>query len=148
MKFTLTTTINAPIADVFSVFTDLTQAKEHLSGIKTLEIMEGPAQMKVGTKWKETRELMGKDSTEVMWVSELTENKSYSVDAESHGTKYQSVFLFNETDGGTEVAWTFEGIPQTLSAKMMSLIGILFSGPLKKMMRKDLEELKMACERQ
>lgn len=147
MKLTLTVEINAPISKTFGVFTDLNQAKDTLSGIKELEMIEGSEKMQVGTKWKETREMMGKDSTEIMWVTALTENKSYSVEAESHGTKYLSTFTFSERDGGTDVAWIFEGIPQSASAKLMSIFAVLFSGSLKKMMQTDLDELKAACEK-
>ncbi len=148
MEIRLPITINKPVASVFATFTDLNIAKETLTGIKSLEIIQGSEQMAVGTRWKETREMMGKDSTEEMWVTELTQNKSYKVAAESHGTKYLSTFLFEEQDGKTKVTWIFEGIPQTFAAKMMSLTAKLFMGPLKKMMYKDLEELKAACESQ
>lgn len=147
MRISHTIQINAPIERVFDTFTDLNQAPKHLSGIKHLEMIKGPEQMTVGTRWRETREMMGKDSTEEMWVTELTRNKSYAVDAESHGTKYHSEFTFAEQDGGTSVTWMFEGIPQTFGAKLMSLTAKLFMGSLKKMLVKDLEDLKMACEK-
>ena len=146
MKISQTITIQAPVSHVFDVFTDLSQAKEHISGIKELEIINGQENMKVGTKWKETRTMMGKDSTETMWVSELTQNTSYVVDAESHGTKYRSYFTFIEKEGSTEVTWVFEGIPQTLPAKLMSILGYLFSGSLKKMLAQDMNDLKIVCE--
>lgn len=132
---------------VFDVFTDLGSASRNLSGIKQLEIIEGSERMEVGTRWRETRAMMGKDSTETMWVTELTPNKSYSVDAESHGTKYHSMFTFEEIGGATEVTWTFEGKPQTSSAKLISVLGFLFVGSLKKMMAQDLQELKAICEK-
>jgi carbon monoxide dehydrogenase subunit G len=146
MKIIQSITINAPIDHVFKTFTNIDTAAKTLTGIKQMGLIEGPAQMEVGTKWKETREMMGKDSTEVMWVSELTKNKSYTVDAESHGTKYRSTYEFTEKNGSTTVHWEFEGIPQTFAAKLMSIIAFPFMGPLKKMMFKDMEELKAACE--
>lgn len=146
MKISQTITIQAPVTHVFDVFTDLEQAKKNLSGIKHLEMVEGSSKMELGTRWRETREMMGKDSTEEMWVSELTRNKSYAVDAESHGTKYHSEFHFEDAGDATNVRWVFEGAPQTIGAKIMGVIGLLFLGPLKKMMRKDLTDLKTACE--
>lgn len=142
----MTETINAPIERVFDAFTDLAHAKDRISGIKSLEILEGSEKMAVGTKWSETREMMGKDSTEVMWVVELTPNASYRVDAESHGTKYRSDFSFEELADGVKVSWTFEGKPQTIGSKIMGLIGVLFLGPLKKLMKQDLIDLKQYCE--
>lgn len=147
MNISHTVTINAPVERVFDIFTDLGQAADNLSGIKSLELLEGPEKMEVGTRWKETRTMMGKDSTEEMWVSELTENKSYAVDAESHGTKYHSVFTFESVGDKTQVTWMFEGIPQTLGAKLMSVTAKMFMGSLKNMLAQDLNELKVACER-
>lgn len=146
MKITSNITIKAKAPKVFDVFTDLSKAPERITEIMSLEMLEGPEKMAVGTKWKETRKVFGKESTETMWVSELTKNKSYSVDAESHGSKYHSTFTFSETKEGTNVSWAFEGIPQSLMAKIMSLTACLFSGSMKKLMDKDLEDLKKACE--
>ena len=146
MKISSTIVINADISTVFNVFTDLSRAADRLSEISSLEILEGPANMAVGTKWKETRTVFGKEATETMWVSELTKDKSYSVDAESNGTKYHSTFTFTSTGNGTRVVWEFEGIPQTFAAKAMGLLGIIFAGSMKKMLDKDLQDLKIACE--
>lgn len=146
MKISETIHIQAPIEQVFDAFTDLQQAQNNLSGIKDLEVLEGSAQMEVGTKWKETRSMMGKDSTEVMWVSALEKHESYVVDAYSHGTKYRSVFTFASVSDGTLVEWEFEGLPQTIGAKIMSLSAWVFKGSLRKMLFKDLEDLKAAIE--
>ena len=146
MKISSTVTINASISEVFNVFTDLSKALERISGISKLEILEGPAQMAIGTKWKETRTVFGKEATETMWVTELTKDASYSVDAESHGTKYSSTFTFSSLDGGTEVTWVFSGIPQTFGAKAMSLLAFMFKGATQKMLEADLQDLKKACE--
>lgn len=146
MKITSSVTIKADVSKVFGVFTDLSQAADRISDIISLEVLKGPEKMAVGTKWKETRVVFGKEATETMWVSELTKDKSYAVDAESHGTKYHSVFSFKKQDGGTKVVWVFSGKPQTLAAKLMSIIGFLFMGSMKKMLQKDLQDLKKACE--
>lgn len=146
MKISSTVTINADISKVFTVFTDLGKASDRISGISKLEVLEGPSKLAVGTKWKETRTVFGKEATETMWVTELSKNKSYSVDAESHGTKYSSTFTFSSVDGGTEVTWVFAGTPQTFGAKVMGLLGILFKGATQKMLEADLQDLKKACE--
>lgn len=101
----------------------------------------------VGTKWRETREMMGKDATEEMWVSELTKNTSYTVEAQSHGTKYCSIFTFEDRENTTQVTWSFTGVPQTFTAKLTNILSILFARSLKKMLTKDLQELKVACEK-
>lgn len=146
MKITDAITINAPVERVFSVFTDLEKATSRVKGINSIEVLEGSAQMQVGTKWRESRTMMGKEATEVMWVSELAPNASYIVDAESHGMKYQSKYSFQQNGAATEVKMTFEGTPVSTSAKMMNVLGALFAGASKKALHRDLEDLKIASE--
>ncbi len=111
-------------------------------------MLAGPAQMQVGTKWKETREMFGKEATEIMWITALEPDKRYVAEAESHGTKYWSEFAFEEVDGGTRVQMTFRGTPQTLFAKIMSaLMGSMMKGSLVKVMKEDLEDIKVAAEK-
>ena len=146
MKIDTNITIQAPIETVFTVFTDLSRIEERVAGIQKIEILEGSAQMKVGTKWKETRKMFGKEATETMWVTELASQKSYAVEAESCGTKYRSEYTFTDTEGGTYIEMTFAGTPQTFAAKILSILFCFMAGATKKMLRKDMEDLKGVCE--
>lgn len=139
--------IEKDIDTVFKAFTNLDTAKRALGGILYLQILEGDQKMAVGTRWKETRKMMGQESSEVMWVTDLESPHSYSVEAESHGTKYLTTYSFKQTEDGTKVTWEFSGIPQTFVAKMFGILGFLFSGSVKKMMQKDLEDLKLYIEK-
>ncbi len=78
--------IKAPVKEVFKVFTDLKGIEKRVTGIVSIELIEGTAKMKVGTKWKETRTLYGKEATEVMWVTALKKDQYYRVEADSQGT--------------------------------------------------------------
>lgn len=148
MKITESVTIQAPIETVFDVFTDLELVQHRIKGIKQIEILNGPAQMTVGTKWRETREFYGKEATEEMWVSELNKNTSYVVEADSRGTKYTSIYTFETKQEGVLVTLEFIGKPHTLGAKLMSVIGVLFNGTFAKALRQDLQDLKLAAESQ
>lgn len=149
MQITASVTINAPVEKVFQVFCDLDHAAENISGITKIELLEGPGQMQVGTKWRETRVMMGKEATEEMWVSELTPNHMYVVKAESNGTKYETTFTFTFTpiDGGTKVDMLFSGEATTFAGKLFSLVGFLFKGAAQKALQQDLEDLKAVAER-
>ncbi|MDV8008132.1 hypothetical protein [Rhodococcus sp. IEGM 1318] len=46
----------------------------------------------VGTKWRETRKMMGKEATEDMWVTEVEAPSRTVVKANSHGMNYTSGF--------------------------------------------------------
>lgn len=146
MKISTTIDIQTPIEKVFDVFTDLSNLQERVQDIQSIEVLNKPAQMAVGTKWKETRVMFGKAATEIMWVTELKPQKSYIVEAESHGTHYRSEYTFTETATGTHVELTFVGEPQTLTAKVFGVLFALMAGSLKKTLNQDMTDLKKVCE--
>ncbi len=146
MKITDSITIKASVEQVFKTFTDLDKAAERIEGITKIEILDGPAIMQIGTKWRETRVLFGSEATEVMWVTELTPNQGYTVETSSHGAKYITTYGFTPEGDTTDVQFSFEGIPLNTSARIMSIFGKLFLGATKKALHKDLENLKQAAE--
>ena len=146
MKVQTDIIIDAPIEKVFTVFSDLGKAEERIAGIKKIVMIEGPAQMQVGTKWKETREMFGKEADEAMWVVELNENKNYVVLAESHGTKYRSEYTFEKAEEGVKVTMVFEGVPQTFVAKILGAMFFFMKKSMEKMLYQDMFDLKKVCE--
>jgi hypothetical protein len=51
-----------------------------------------------------------------------------------------------ETAGGVKLSMSFSSTPKTFMAKLMSPIGFLFKGMIRKALKKDLEELKEKLE--
>ncbi len=146
MKVLCEITIDAPIEKVFKTFTNLDILELNLKGIQELDILQGPAQMEVGTRWKETRLMFGKIATEEMWVTKIENNKNCIIEAESHGTHYTSNYIFVSKDRGTLLKQSFEGEPLTLPAKIMSPIALLMKKSLTRMLYQDMLELKTAIE--
>ena len=147
MKLEVTQQINAPIERVYDVFTDLPNAVERISGIESVEVLTDHP-FGVGTRWKETRKMMGKLATETMWITAVEPNRSYTAEAESCGTHYTSVFMFEPTEGGTRVTMSFAGRPMTLMARLLTPLGLMMAGTVRKMMAGDLADLTAACEPQ
>ena len=145
-SITVSTHVSAPIERVFEVYTDLDKAVERIPGIVALEILsEGP--FGVGTRWRETRVMFKKKAVEEMWVTGFDPPKSYTVDAESHGMHYSTLFSFAPDGGGTKVSWIFSGTALTLGTRVMSpIFNVLLKGTMKKCMRLDLEALRDVCE--
>lgn len=147
MKVVAKEKIRAEKVAVFAVFTDLLGAKERIQGIKNIEFLSD-TRSGVGVRWRETRVMFGKQATEDMEITALEAPNSYMVEAESHGTHYKSVFTFAETDdSATEVTWEFEGQPLSVFARLMAPLGVLMSGSMRKMLQKDLSDLKTSIER-
>lgn len=145
MKVTSEIIINAPIGRVFEVFSDIEHAAERIQAITRVEILSEVREGK-GTKWRETRKIYGKEATEEMEITDFQPNKRYTVEANSHGTLYITVFEFTAIEGGAKVTIEFEGKPLTFASKAMSALGPLMAGQVKKGLDSDLKDLKAACE--
>ena len=146
MKIQDSISINADRARVFQVFCDLENAPANIGGITKLEVLAGPAQLNLGTRWRETRKMFGQEATEEMWVTAFEQDTSYVVEAESRGTHYRSEYRFTPDGSGTSVLMTFEGTPVSFGARVAGVIGGLFVGTAKKALHQDLVDLKRACE--
>lgn len=145
-QFLLTKQIAAPVERVFDVFADLSKTSERISGIKKLEILT-PGPVGKGTRFRETRIMFGKEATETMEITDFQPGRSYSVECNGCGAQYFTRFDFQPRDGGTFVEMFFKCTPISFFAKLMGLFAGMMMGTMKKVMDKDLEELKAAAER-
>lgn len=145
MEIRVSQHINAPVNLVFDVFSDIENIQEQIEGITQVEILSDITHG-VGTRWRETRVMFGREATEEMEISKFAENQSYEVVASSRGMDYHTIYTFNEIDGGTLVEMVFSGKPLTLSAKLMTPIGSLFQGAARKALEDDMNNLKVVCE--
>ncbi len=146
---TVTRHISAPVDRVWAVATDIPAAPDVLSGVDRIEMLTDTP-FGVGTRWRETRTIMKRSATEEMWVSAVRQPDSYTVEADSRGAHYVSVFSFTPTgDGGTDVSLSFEGRPKGLPRRVMArMLGRLAAGSVKSALRADLDDIARAAERQ
>jgi hypothetical protein len=141
----VTKRVEAPVSQVFTTFTDLASAPERVQGIVEMELLtDGP--VGIGTRFRETRVMFGKRATEEMEIVAFERDKSMLVQASSHGSEYLSKFTFDAKGDATDVTMTFNAKPITVMAKLMSPLGKLMAGTMKKCVEKDLEDLKRCVE--
>lgn len=149
MHVTSFTNINASATDVWSVVSDIENAEARISGIKGVEILQqasGPSI--VGLKWRETREWMGKDAVEVMWITDASEPAYYETRAESHGTIYTSRIELETIPTGTRLTMGFNGQPVTFGAKILwAMTGWMAKKASRKTIDQDLADIKAAVEK-
>ncbi|BCW07800.1 SRPBCC family protein [Arthrobacter sp. NtRootA1] len=145
---TLTQHINASPEKVWAVLSDIPGSAGTLSGINAIQMLsEGP--YGEGTRWKETRTMMGRQETVEMWVSETDPPRSTTVKALQGGADYTTRFSLNERDGGTDLTLTFgaEVLKPTLVSKVaMALFGKIGMSITRKALSKDLAEIAAKAE--
>lgn len=147
MKVSTQIKINNTKEKVWAMITDIENSASFISGITNIEIITPAGDDLVGLKWKETRKMFGKESDEVMWITDSQQNHYYKARAENHGAIYLSCLEITELNDGVRLEMSFEGQGTTFMAKLMSKV---FGGMMKKSMVKaleqDLEDIKKACE--
>jgi hypothetical protein len=138
--------INAPTNVVYDLCADLRGAPDRISGIKRLEVLtEGP--IRVGTRFRETREMMKKECTEEMEITAIEPGKSYTVRCESCGCDYRTTFTFAPNAGGTNLILDMKVKPISLGARIFApIMGFLMSGMMKKCLVADLNDIQKAAE--
>lgn len=137
--------VDAPIDQVFEQFSNFPDAAEMIEAIKRIEmITDGPT--RVGSKFKETRVMFGREATETMEVTEFTRNKSYTLSADSCGSRFDSTFRFEPDDDGTRVEMEIATQANSFFAKIMWPLGLLMMPSMKKMIQTDMDQVKAVCE--
>lgn len=137
--------IQAPNAEVFQVFADLPNLSERVQAITGIEMLT-PGDVGVGTRFKETRVMFGKEATEVMEVTQFSPPEHIREEARSNGMNYVSDWTFTEDSGMTTVRIEFSGTAQTWLGKGLSLLFSGMAGSMKKAFLADMDDLKRFLE--
>lgn len=138
--------VAAPVERVWGLATDLAGAPGVLGGVDRVEILT-PGAFGVGTRWRETRTMLGREATEEMEVTAVEAHRAYTVEADGPGAHYVSTFTFTPSGDGTEVTLTFGARATTGVARVMAaLTGPLARRSVEKALRGDLEDLARAAE--
>jgi uncharacterized membrane protein len=137
--------IQAPVENVFDLASDIATCQRWSKSITNIEMMtDGP--MKVGTKWRETRVMMGKPATETLEITSMRPNEHYTIGCESMGSKFSTDMVFTSAGQGTQVTVEMKCQPYTLGARLLSPMSALFMGMIRKCLRDDLTDLKRVAE--
>ncbi|GGT35204.1 SRPBCC family protein [Streptomyces purpureus] len=142
--------IQAPPGPVWEALTDLQSMERVLSGVEKVEVLtEGG--FDVGTRWRETRRMFGKEATEEMWVTASVPPDRYVVEAESHRTRYVSEFTLRPAgpDGkATKVRMVFTATPPGGAMGMVAkVLGGLGAKAVSRAIAKDLDDVAASVER-
>lgn len=139
------THIERPIEDVFRLFTDIEGAASRVSNIQKVELLT-VGDFSIGTRWLETRAVLGRESTEELLVTALEHGHAYTITMETRGTKFECTFRFERALGGTDVLAEFEVVPQSFGGMLVAPFGWMMMNTVEASLKQDLADLKAAAE--
>lgn len=143
---TVATQVAAPVERVFETFTDLEHASERVSNIQKIEVLT-PGGFELGTRWAETREVMGRLDTAEMEVTAYDRNRRYTITHHKAGTRMDTVFMFEPFEGGTKVQIEFVLEGHGLPPGLLAPLGWAIAGKVRDVLTGDLEDLKASMEK-
>jgi uncharacterized membrane protein len=140
--------VNAPAGVVWTIIIDLEGSVDRISAIEKVEVLSGGGEFDVGTRWRETRTMFGRQATEEMEVTEVTEGESYVAVAKPDGANYRTVMSVLPSGGSScTVSMEFGANPKGAMTRLMgATIGRMFAGAMKKTIATDLDDIAAAAE--
>ncbi|MFD0073713.1 SRPBCC family protein [Streptomyces sp. NPDC127166] len=133
---------------VWEAITDLKDMPRVLSGVDRVEVLTLGG-FDVGTRWRETRRMLGKEATEEMTVTECEPPDRYVTVADSHGMHYVSeLTLTPDGAGATTLRMSFSARPADgrtpgLLARLLARFG---AKAVAKALAKDLSDIARTVE--
>jgi len=146
MQMAVEATVNALPEVVFRTAADIAHWPKFVSAIQAVELLT-PGPVAAGTRFRETRTMFGKAATEEMTVAEIEPPHRLLLTAFNHGTAYRVEHRFAAAGTGTRMTLVFEGRPLTLLARVLTPLGLLLQGAVKRQLASDLADLKREAER-
>lgn len=145
MNLRIERTVAADPKTVFAAASDFANAPRRITGIQKVEMLtQGP--VGVGTRFRETRQMFGKQATETMEVTAFEPGRSYVLGCENHGCRYSSEIRVEPDGKGSKLTMHFAATPLTRMAKVMAFLMKPMIRSVAKHVAKDLDDLKASLE--
>ena len=142
-RFTTERSINAPIDLVFNTITDINNFSKSIPDVINIEFLSD-VKSGVGTRFRETRLMRGKEAMTELEVTEFVENDHVRYVTDSHGTVWDTVMSVKIVDGKTDLTMIMDARPHKLMQKMMIP---MIKGMVSKALEKDMDAVKIYCEK-
>lgn len=142
-RITSIRTINAPVDVVFKTVADISNFSKAIPHIVKVEMLSDVASG-VGTRFRETRNMNGREASTELEVTEYEENDRVRLVCDTHGTVWDSVFTVKEMNGQTELKLVMDAKAYKMMSKFMNP---LMKRMIQKALEKDMDAVKIYCER-
>lgn len=143
MEIRVSREVAASAQQVWDVVTDVEGSPAVLTAVEHVERLDDRAGFGVGTRWRETRTMFGKQATEEMEVTSVEAPYAYTVVAVNGATTYTSTITVAPL--GTdrcELTMSFAGSSSGLVSRVLAAtVGRLFAGATRRSLRQDLDDI-------
>ena len=137
--------IGAPVDTVFARFTDIQHAADRVGGIKDIKMLT-PEGFGLGTRWIESRQVLGRADDAEMEVTAFEKNRGYTVTHHKGGVRIDAAFAFEAHPVGTTVSIEFGFNSQGLPPGLLAPIEWAISDKVRDVLARDLADLKSSVE--
>jgi carbon monoxide dehydrogenase subunit G len=139
--------VAAPPAAVWAIIADVVGTAEVIRGIDRVELVSGGSPLQVGTQWRETRTMFGREATQELTVTAVDEGRSYTVTTHTNGADLESTIRVEPgPDGSTLSISLASQSTSRFGSVMAATVGRAFEGAARSVLAQDLTDIAMAAE--
>jgi hypothetical protein len=131
---------------VFELFTDIQGAPAQVGAIENTKLLT-PGGFHLGTRWLETRQVLGRRDEAEMEVTAFETNRGYTITHTKAGVRIDAEFAFVPNGNGTTVSIEFALNPHGLPPALLAPLEWAISGKVRDVLLNDLQDLKASVER-
>lgn len=148
MQVEVTHDSSAPADVVWAVMTDLERTPDVLSSVTAIERLGDVGGFEVGTSWRETRTMFGRQASEVLTVTSLdAAARGYVLEADNRGTHYVSAASVAPTSEGSRLRMSLRSEATGLAGRLLQRsLGRRFETASRDQLATDLAEIAAAAE--
>ena len=137
--------IGMPVEYVFRKFTDVEHSPAAVSAIKKIEMLT-PGGMRLGARWRETRQVFGRLDDADMEVTSFEPNHMYTITHRKAGLRIDTTFRFRPVRGGTKVTVEFALGERGVLPRLLAPLGWVLRGEVAEVLDHDLADLQYSLE--
>lgn len=134
--------IGAPVEEVFDTVAHIENFSKAVPYITNIEILSDQTRG-VGTRFRETRVLRGRQASTELEVTEYIENEKIRLVADEGGSVWDSTFTVSAAEAGSELTLVMEARAHTLLARILNPIT---KGIIRKSIEGDMDAVQAYCE--
>lgn len=131
---------------VWAVITDIRRFPQIIEGVEKIDVLEQPATGIIGLRWNETRLYFGKPSTIEKRIVDARDQSFYTTESIMDGFVFSTTLTISAVGNHVVLKSSHETTTIGFIAKLKSIPMIFFKGILKKAIRQELEDFKVAIE--